>query len=535
GKWIQGRTFAALAFEKDYQAYFPLSATRLTEAGEESVLVTDLEVGDKVLIRHGEMVPGDAILLSEEASMDYRFITGESEAVQRQQGETLYAGGKQQAESIEILIQKPVSQSYLSQLWDDPAFRKRNPQQQWADQLGKRFTLAVILVALLSGAVWAWLEGWAMAVQVATAVLIVACPCGIALTAPVIFSHIMAGLGKLGCYLKSGIVLGRMAELTDLVFDKTGTLTQADASGQQVISPEPPMEDLIPLVNLARQSTHPKSRFLAEHFSTLPQATVENFSAESGQGISGWVDGQAVRIGRADFVGHSHPSATGSWARVGQQAPVALIWREEIRPGLAHSLEQLSACYTLSLLSGDQNTYADAYDRWFPKGRRTFEVQPQEKLQHIKALQADGKRVMMVGDGLNDAGALQASEVGMAITDAANHFSPACDIILEGKSLARLPVILDLAARAKKGVQLGWGLSLAYNLVGLGFAVSGLLSPLVAAILMPLSSVSVLVFGTWFSRRLLLKYLSEPHDKSHPEPVEKSSGLPQRMPTFELS
>ncbi len=517
GKWFQRKSYDTLSFDRDYTSYFPLATTKLEDDQEVSIPVTAAKPGDELLIRDQELIPADAVLLSDQAGIDYSFVTGEAEPIIKRKGELIYAGGRQCGAAIRVAVAKPVSQSYLTSLWNQ---EEEDPQAEilsgLADRLSKRFTLFILVIASLAALYWGIRVNGVMAVNIFTAVLIVACPCGLALTSPIVLGSAMRWFGRKGVYVKHTGVIERMAYLDHLVFDKTGTLTPKDGI-RQLIAPEVPYEDQIALTNLARQSQHPVSQQIASHFSQTPQQAVTAYQAQPGAGIAGKVMDQSVLIGSQaylrDMTGATPPTA-GTWVQVADQVygPFTLI--SSYRPGLQGLFSDLGKAYQLSLLSGDTAREEPFLRQIMPTQMPMhFQQHPQDKQAYIQSLQADGAQVMMIGDGLNDAGALKVSDVGMAVAESAETFSPACDVILEGKQLPYLAQYLQWSRQTYQIVKGGLVLSLIYNLLGLTIAVMGYLSPLVAAILMPVSSVSVVLYGmgaTWLSQRMQ----SIPYDKN---------------------
>lgn len=479
--------------------------------GEERVALAQLAVGDRLLIRHGELIPADARLVAGRALVDYSFVTGESEPVVRRAGDHLYAGGRQMGGAIEVETVKPVSQSYLASLWSQEAFKqdRRDTLDNLTNRFSRRFTPTVAAVAVLAAVFWVWAGDGARAVKAFTAVLIVACPCALALAAPFALGSAQRLLAGRGVFLKDPHVAEALARVNTVVFDKTGTLTAAGVT--RVAFEGEPLSDSERRViaALARHSTHPYATALA---TSLGEAggplEVVDYREAPGAGVAGRVAGHEVRLGSAAWLRAGGVAVADTAA--GPAVCVAMDGRfrgwfrlaSELRPDTEVLLAGLAAGYELALLSGDSERERERFRRLFPASARLrFHQSPLNKLGFIRELQAAGRTVMMVGDGLNDAGALKQSDVGVAVAEQVGAFSPASDVILDADQVRGLPGVLRFARRVVRIVRLSFMLSSAYNLIGISIAASGLLSPLVCAILMPLSSVTVVGFACGATRR----------------------------------
>ena len=519
GRWFQQKTYHQLSFERDYQSYFPVAANRKTaENTEEPVPVRKLLPGDIIRIRNGELIPADGILLKGDAQIDYSFVSGESEPVSIASGEKVYAGGKQQGETLEISLTKKVDTSYLTQLWNDEAFKadQKGSVSRLADQAGRYFTAIILLIA--GGALIYWLpQDMQTAINAFTAVLIIACPCAVALSIPFTMGNILRVLGRNRFYLKNTNVLEVFSSIRHVVFDKTGTITNIaqnaihflpytdDGKGQNTLS----HRDKIRIRSLCFQSNHPRSRQLAAHLDAVSTEPVENFMESAGKGISGTVLGKKVRLGSASYLGLDQPGqSAGVFVEIEGRILGHFLLKSRFRDGfpkvINYFTEQGGKPW---LLSGDNNRDAKHLNQYFSdQSSMLFQQSPIAKLQFIRQLQVDGKQVMMLGDGLNDAGALQQSDAGIVVAENTNNFTPACDAILHAEAFDQLPRFLQLARWGITTVHSAYVLAALYNVVGLSYAVTGQLSPIVAAILMPLSSVSIVLFGFGMSQWKAWKY-----------------------------
>lgn len=514
GKWVQNKTYEHLSFERDYRSYFPLAVQRKSPNGYyHSVPIRQVEKGDWLRLHHEEVLPCDSRLLSKQAYLDYSFVTGESHPVEARQGDHLYAGAKVIGQAIEVEVEKPVEQSYLVSLWDN--FRKKRPtHRRFVDLVAQYFTFATLGIATLAAAIWWWLSPntahWWM---VGSAVLIVACPCALSLSTPFTLGAAMTVLAKRGLFVRNQEVIEQLREVQHIVMDKTGTLTESSRSdvewqGQALDENEKQL-----LASLVAQSSHPLSRSIAQLLGNLPLLEVSNFREQKGKGIAAEIAGDIVRMGSASFVGLSaSPQGAESYVYVAINTRILGYFR--VRPvyrrGLGQVLPSLRGMgYRLSLLSGDHAHSAQLFSPFFQKEEMHLEQSPHDKSRFIEACRQNGEKVLMLGDGLNDAGALRQSDVGVAISEEIHAFSPACDALLQAEAFEQLPAMLRYARASRYVVYVNLGLSLLYNLIGISWAISGALSPVVAAILMPLSSVSVVVVATLGAQWLAFQIFSQ--------------------------
>lgn len=520
GKLFQQRTYSYLSFERDYKSYFPIAVTRLkTDPNtgrpvEEQVQVYRINKGDRILIRNQELIPVDAIITEGQALIDYSFVTGEAAAVEKQIGQKIYAGGRQKGTPIELKVLSPVEQSYLTQLWSHDVFAKQNTNRfaNFTDKISRHFTKAVIAIALLSAAFWMWYEP-AMAANVFTAVLIVACPCALALSAPFTLGNLIRIFGRNKFYLKEVDVIEKMAGIDTVVFDKTGTLTKRNKQLVRYMGQPLQQEELDLLGSGLRASNHPLSRTLYELLDNHQIVSLDSFKELPGKGMELASQEHSMRIGSAGFAGQpgqkesGHVSGSIVHISTDKGYKGRFVLRNDYREEMDDIFTNLLRDKELILLSGDNDSErAYLLDR-LPEGVSAyFDQQPEDKLAFVAALQAEGKRVMMVGDGLNDSGALKQSDVGVALSEDVNVFTPASDAIMDARVFGKLPDYFKLSRKGMKVIRWSLIISLFYNLIGLAFAVTGLLKPVIAAILMPVSSISIVVFTTlmtqWHGRIL---------------------------------
>lgn len=502
GKFFQQKTYSFLSFERDYKSYFPIAVTRISKQGkEESVQVHEIEKGDRLLIRNEEIIPVDGILISDSARIDYSFVTGESEAVKKVSGDKLFAGGKQVQGATEMEALKSVSQSYLTQLWSNTVFQtdKSTRFQTITDSIGKRFTIGVLSIAFLAAGFWLYHDP-SKAMNVFTAVLIIACPCAIALASPFTLGNMLRIFGRKQFYLKDTQTIEQLAKIDTAIFDKTGTITTVQESKATYEGMPLTLEEESLLKNTLRASNHPLSRTLYDILSEQNIITLDQYDEYLGKGLEASKGKDSIKIGSADFVGNTeHIDSLDTAVHIANNNNYKgkYIFHNQYREGISRVFREMGETLSLAILSGDNAGEKPRLEALLPKLTPLyFNQKPKDKLNFIETLQAQGKKVMMIGDGLNDAGALAQAEVGIAISENINVFSPACDGILDASKFTELYPYILASRKAIKIIKLSFMLSLAYNIVGLYFAVTGQLEPVIAAILMPLSSISVVGFTT---------------------------------------
>jgi len=505
GKMFQIKTYSFLSFERDFKSYFPVAVTRInTDASEESVPVYDIKKGDRLLIRNQELIPVDGILISDKTAIDYSFVTGEAVPIHKNSGDKIFAGGKQIGKLIEMEVLFSVSQSYLTQLWSNDVFQKNVEQKHKSitDTISRYFTSVLLLFAFTAFTYWVFID-INTAFNVFTAILIVACPCALALTAPFTTGNILRIVGKQKFYLKNALVIEQLAKVDTLVFDKTGTITTNKKSNISYEGKPLSNVNLIRIKSLLRASNHPLSRMLYDFLPEMGRAKIDSFEEITGKGIQALVEGDTIKIGSAAFAGSSDENTvfqTSVHIRINDVYYGKYIFNNQYREGLETLFKGLSQRYEIKVLSGDNEGEKAALEKLLPNGTElVFNQKPEQKLEFIKKLQEEGKNVMMVGDGLNDAGALAQSNVGISISENVNVFSPACDAILDAGQFKKLHYFLKLSKKGIRVIKMSFGLSLLYNVVGLSFAILGKLEPLIAAIIMPLSTITIVSFVTIMS------------------------------------
>jgi P-type Cu+ transporter len=513
GRWYQSKSYQALTFDRDYKSYFPVAVSKLVAGAEISTLLEEIGVGDELLIRNKELIPADSVLVCGTALIDYSFVTGESTTIRKKSGEFIYAGGRQTGGAITVKVGKTVKQSHLTQLWNQEEEKTHSAKSivNLTDRLSAPFTLIILSIAIIGLVWWGWNGDWHKALTVFTSVLIVACPCALSMSLPFTLGSAMRIFGKKGMYLKNTTVIEKLVQIDTIVFDKTGTITKPDANRIRFIGDPLTTDENRMVYSLTRQSTHPLSNAIARNYQDSDTVDTEGFVEIPGRGIFGRVNNQTCKMGSMEYVTGS-TQATANFASrvylsVNERIKGYFTIENQYREGFDSLMQELKGHFDIYLLSGDNDAERKRLTNYFDPAKMFFNRQAQEKMDFISALQKQGKKVLMTGDGLNDAGAFLQSEVALSIADDIYHFSPAGDAIVEASRLGQLYRFILFARRSLGIVRISFFISFVYNIVGLSYALSGHLSPVVAAILMPISSISVVAFATfataWVGKRVL--------------------------------
>ena len=499
GRVLQDKTYEQLSFERDYTSYFPIAVTVLTEEGEKPTSLPNIKNGDTIKIHNEELIPADGILTRGKALIDYSFVTGESVPILKEMGEIIYAGGKQTGGAIELLVIKEVTQSYLTKLWSGDQFKETETSKRhsFVDALSRYFTVGLFSLAIGAGIYW-WLNDPTKMWHVISSILIVACPCALLLSNTFTNGNILRIMGRKKMYMRNAMAIEQLSEITHIVLDKTGTITNPKEQEIHYTGKELSHNQIKQLISLAAQSSHPLSKSIVRYFGQYsPNMSVTGYQELPGKGIEGFVDNELVALGSKSYItgqNDKYDPSTQVWIAFENTAFGYFTIQNKYREGLPQLMQDLGRNYKISILSGDHSGEKNRLEKMIPKGSHLlFEQSPQDKLSYIQSLQSKGEKVMMIGDGLNDAGALKKSDIGIALTDDSNNFTPASDAILEASQLNALPQFIKLSIANKRIVWTAFIVSIIYNSIGLTIAAKGLLSPMVAAILMPASTISILL------------------------------------------
>lgn len=505
GKWFQNKTYESLSFDRDYTSYFPIAVTRLINEKEEIVEIDKIKTGDQILLRNEEIIPCDSILESNECTIDYSFVTGESQPITKHKGDFIFAGGKIIGSKTIVRAEKETDRSHITQMWNESS--SKSIEDNSADTVSKYFLTGLLVVAAGSAITWYIIDP-ANVLSIVVAVLIVACPCALALSRPFTFGSIMRQLGRKKLYLKSSDVVHRMTEIDTIVLDKTGTLT-ANSFDSVVFEGEAPSDlEKQWIVSITSNSTHPLSRSITKKLVRENRLSdfIETSAYEEtkGKGIVASIEGHVIKLGSKELFENKNlpdePETTVHLS-IDEEYKGKFIFTSNFREHIWEMMDELSNSYEIHILSGDNNKDEGIInDQTKAVSELVFNQKPQDKLAYIKTLQEQGKTVAMVGDGLNDSGALSAADIGIAVSEDMFNFTPNSDAIIAGEALSDLDKLFDLSKHSKTVLTVCYTFSILYNLIGLSFAISGNLTPLIAAILMPISSISIVFLSTLLSR-----------------------------------
>jgi len=568
GKLFQIKTYTNIKFERDFRSYFPLSVIKIIDGVKKSVSINEVKQYDELFIRNGEIIPTDSILLSKNAMIDYSFVTGESEPLNIEKGAKIYAGGKLFGNAINLIAEKKYNQSYFTELWDknnsynsnnllEKNLKQNNLKAEnikqnetnltsISEQVGKRFTIIISLLSILGFLYWVRIDV-GIAFNVFTSILVVACPCAIAVSLPFSFGSTLRILGRNGVYFKNNYIVEKLDRINTIILDKTRTLTEINNSKVNLIpnielNNELTDNDYLAVRLLTENSIHPVSnhisKFINEYIHKLIHSgenveleknnlsennpsgkyMLEQFNEINGKGITGIINGIEYKLGSKSWLfgedkikeelledksqnGQNFLNEKGVFLlRDGKYiAKFEII--SNFRNGLDKLFDNLIKKYKVIILSGDNDKDKSELDKITNSAisngtiQAFFENTPDKKAEVIKNLNNNGNFTLMIGDGLNDSMALNSANIGMAVTENNSNFTPGADIIILGDKVTKLYLVLDLAKKTKLTVYLSFGLSFIYNIIGIYFGLRGELTPLLAAIIMPLSSITVVIFN----------------------------------------
>ncbi|WP_341655433.1 HAD-IC family P-type ATPase [Blattabacterium cuenoti] len=508
-----------LSFDRNYKYFYPALITKIhSNKKEEKILLSYLKKGDLILIRNEEIVPADSILMKGNAILDNSFITGESDLISKKMGERIYAGSKQKGEAILLKVIKNIDHSYLSLLWNKNKshhFRHKKlfDLNSISTRFSQYFTPIILIITIITGIYWSFSHDVSKIFHTVFSVLIITCPCALVLSTPLIFGNMIRIFSKKGFYVKDIITMERISSSKTLIFDKTGTITDPNKEKIYFVG-NMKNEEKKMIASLLKNSSHPLSQKILSELSIKDFYFIKNFREIIGKGLEGIIKNVPVKIGSSKYLGIKNKiinkneiNKTTVFISINHKFIGYFLFRNYYREGIEKMFQDLKK-YKIVILSGDQNNLEKKYlQSILPKSSQVFFSQsPEDKLNYVKKLQEKGEKIIMFGDGINDCAALNQSEVGISVSENPTSFFPSCDAFMQSNCINQIFLFLKISKVSTKLVFMNLMISLLYNSVGIFFAVTGKLNPFIAAILMPLSSFSVIFFSiisTWIVSRKL--------------------------------
>jgi P-type Cu2+ transporter len=497
GRYLDYRTRAAArSAAQELTALEVPKAWKLEDGAERQVRVAEIVAGDIVRVRPGGRVPVDGVVLEGTSEIDRSLMTGESLPAFAGPDTPVHAGEVNLTGLLTLRVTAAGKDTALHRIADLVAVAEagRANYNSLADRMARAYAPVVHVVGLATFLTWLWISGGdtRLALNIAVATLIITCPCALGLAVPAVTTAASGRLFRKGLLIKDGTALERLAEVDTVVFDKTGTLTMG--------LPEPldldrlSRRDLEAALALAEASSHPLARALARagRDRGARPAPATDLTEVPGYGVEGRVRGQPARLGRAAWVGAEGVPETATYLRLGDGAPVALRFADSLRPGADRAVEDLRAMgKRLILISGDADAAVRAFAARLGIDEVISEALPEDKARRVAELAAEGRKVLMVGDGLNDTAALAAAHVSISPASALDAARVASDIVLMNRDLGALGDAVRTAVSARARIKENFQISGAYNIVAVPIALLGFATPLAAALAMSLSSVTV--------------------------------------------
>ncbi|HDT9053544.1 TPA: copper-translocating P-type ATPase [Staphylococcus pseudintermedius] len=478
----------------------------------EMIAIDDVRVGDIVWVRSGQQIPLDGQVIEGSTTVNEAMLTGESMPVEKNIGDTVIGSTINQTNFIKLQVTHVGEDLVLNQIIKvvEEAQNDKPQIQRLADKISNIFVPTVVVLALLSFIVWFFVVTpfqFTAAFEIFIAVIVIACPCALGLATP---TSIMVGSGRAaesGILFKTAEALEQAQHVDTIVFDKTGTITNGEPKVVHVYHETEESTIGAYVKSLEMQSEHPLSKALVDYYSDEAVHTVSQYETHAGSGISGVIDDNRVRIGSIRFVTNNdltqeqqdriHSLAEQGATVVGMTINETLIViigvRDEPKAEAKAVIETLNKNYDLVMLSGDSEQTAQAIGRELGFTRVIAEVKPDEKSKVVTELQNEGKRVMMVGDGINDAPALMKSDIGVAMGSGSDIALESADIALVRNHLDGIAEALQLSRLTIKNIKQNLFFAFCYNLIGIPIAAAGFLAPWVAGTAMAFSSVSVVL------------------------------------------
>lgn len=494
GRYLDHRTRAnARSAAQELAALEVPRALLISGESTQTVGVADLRPGDLVRVLPGGRIPVDGILTDGTTEIDRSLMTGETLPAAAAPGDAVHAGEANLTGAITVEVQAVGRNTELARIADLIAVAEagRNNYTSLADAAAKLYAPGVHIISALAAIGWFMATmDLRVALNIAAAVLIITCPCALGLAVPAVTTAASARLFRKGMLIKNGTALERLAQVDTVVFDKTGTLTDGAPAPQDLSQ-----LDAAPVaLALAQGSAHPLAQALAKALAAqgITPERVSEIEERPGFGVEGRWQGKPVRLGRANWVDTDPVRTTATYLRVGDQPAQAITFTDTLRDGAAELVAGLqNSGKRVILLSGDVAPAVEAFAARIGIEDVISEARPEAKAQAVAALSTQGATVLMVGDGMNDTAALTAADVSISPASALEAARAASDMVLTGRSLAPILDAMATSVAARKRIKENFTIASVYNLLAVPLAVAGLCSPLIAALAMSSSSLTV--------------------------------------------
>jgi Cu2+-exporting ATPase len=496
GRYLDYRTRAvARSAAEELAALEVPRAIRLLDGAEQEVPVAELAIDDLILVRPGGRMPVDGEIVAGQSELDRSLLTGETLPVYAAPGLAVSAGEVNLTGPLTIRATAVGEDTSLHRMTDLVAIAEsgRSRYTSLADSAAKLYAPGVHILSALAFVGWyLWTFDIRTALNIAAAVLIITCPCALGLAVPAVTTAASGRLFKRGMLIKHATALERLAEVDTVVFDKTGTLTAGTPQLSNLA--DHGSDDLAIALALAEGSAHPLSVALARaaREAGIKPADVSDLREVPGFGTEGLYRGQPVRLGRAAWVGAQQGSQTAAWLDSGRGAAQPFLFTDALRPGAAEAVAGLQAAgKDVLLISGDTTGAVEDLAARLGIPKWVAEALPSDKSSRVQMLAEQGKKVLMVGDGLNDTAALAAAHVSISPASALDAARVASDIVLLGQDLSPIAEACGVAQKATRRIRENFRIATLYNVVAVPLAIAGLATPLIAALAMSTSSITV--------------------------------------------
>ena len=508
---LVGRQFQEVKTDRlglftNFKSFFPISVKRKREGKLETIALTEIKPNDEIQIHTEEIIPFDGQLLSIDTSLDYSFVTGESHWVEVLQNEMVFSGARNMGPTILLRVEKTIDQSQLGSMWNNQAKQNESIEKlSFTHRVAKWFTLILILLSVTAFLYWIPTSSQ-RAFQALTTALIVACPCALLLSHTFATGNASRIVSELGIWVKNGFVWDQLAKIRQIYFDKTGTLTNTQTPQVNWFGKELGQIENQIISTLCSQSIHPVSQVIYNYLNIHDILFMEEIKEMPGQGIVGRFQDETYELKKSEH-------GTGFYKNNRLLGEFHITFA--LRDGIKESLKALEMHYQLGMLTGDNNKDQQRISHLFPNSAALhYAVTPIEKQALIMEANQENATAYF-GDGLNDTGALIEAAVGFSVRDAHERYTPAADILFPGNQMYRVHQFFAFSKRVKQVIQLSFIFSLVYNFIGLSFALTGTLSPLIAAILMPVSTITIILITTIGIRISFHNLFTDENQRAH--------------------